>query len=132
MPGIASFSVRVYYEDTDFSGNVYHTAYLKFCERARTEWLRALGVHHSELAGEGLAFAVRHMEIDFLKAAHIDDELVVTTEPLSVGGARVVLEQVVHRGPEELVRARVTIAAITLAGRPVRLPQGLRDVLATG
>ena len=78
------FPVRVYYEDTDFSGNVYHAAYLHFFERGRTEFLRAEGIHHSELIGEGIAFAVRSMEIDFPRAAHIDDELVVDTAVLDI------------------------------------------------
>jgi acyl-CoA thioester hydrolase len=66
-------AVRVYYEDTDFSGNVYHASYLKFFERGRTEFLRDLGIHHSELAEQGIAFAVRSMQIEFEGAAHIDD-----------------------------------------------------------
>ena len=69
---------RVYYEDTDFSGNVYHAAYLKFFERGRTEFLRDLGIHHSELAEQGIAFAVRTMELDFVAAARIDDLLTVS------------------------------------------------------
>lgn len=125
-----SFPVRIYYEDTDFSGNVYHAAYLKFFERARTEWLRALGVHHSVLALDGLAFAVRHMEIDFFKSAHIDDELVVTTELDSIGGARVVLDQAIHCGAAELTRTKVTIAVINSAGRAARLPESLRSALS--
>src|SRR5690606_25476414 len=78
-----TFPVRVYYEDTDFSGNVYHAAYLKFFERGRTEFLREMGVHHSELARQGLAFAVRSMQIEFEAAAHIDDELLVETRVTS-------------------------------------------------
>ena len=90
------FEVRVYYEDTDFSGNVYHAAYLHFFERARTEFLRAEGIHHSELAKDGIAFAVRRMEIDFAGAAHIDDLLSVETSIQSMTGARLkeVLEDV--------------------------------------
>lgn len=119
-------SVRIYYEDTDFSGNVYHAAYLKFFERGRTEFLRELGIHHSELAAEGLAFAVRRMEIDFAGAAHIDDLLSVVTEVVAVGGARLNLTQTISRGDEILTRAAVEVAAIKTSGGPARLPKALR------
>src|SRR3954463_9247192 len=91
------FPVRIYYEDTDFSGNVYHAAYLKFFERGRTEFLRDLGIHHSELAKDGIAFAVRGMNIQFLGAAHIDDLLSVHTRVGAVSGARLTLEQAIER-----------------------------------
>ena len=117
------FSVRVYYEDTDFSGNVYHAAYLKFLERARTEFLRANGVHHSELAREGIAFAVRSMAIEFEAAAHIDDLLTVLTIPTGATGARLMLEQSIWRGDKRLVQAKMTVVAITTAGKPARLPK---------
>jgi acyl-CoA thioester hydrolase len=119
------FPVRVYYEDTDCSGNVYHAAYLHFCERGRTEFLRAHGIHHSELALEGIAFAVRSMEIDFQRAAHIDDELVVDTAVVERTGARLTLEQSIERGDELLVRAKVVIVAMRANGRATRLPSGL-------
>lgn len=125
------FPVRVYYEDTDFSGNVYHGSYVKFLERGRTEWLRSKGVHHFELAEQGLAFAVRHMEIDFERAAHIDDELVVTTDVVSASGARIVLDQTIMRDGELLARAKVTIAVINAAGRATRLPKALRDLFSS-
>ena len=82
---------RVYFEDTDFSGRVYHARYLHFMERGRSDYLRLLGIHHRELAAEGLAFAVRRMEIDFLRPAAIDDVLTIRTAALGVGGARIVL-----------------------------------------
>jgi acyl-CoA thioester hydrolase len=121
-----SFSVRVYYEDTDFSGNVYHAAYLKFMERARTEFLRTEGIHHSELVRDGIAFAVRSMQIEFEGAAHIDDFLEVATEVVSVSGARMALRQTILRDAATLVAAEVVVAAITLAGRAARLPKTLR------
>ena len=124
------FPVRIYYEDTDFSGNVYHAAYLKFFERGRTEFLRDLGVHHSELAAQGLAFAVRAMEIDFLAAAHIDDLLTVTTAVQAMSGARLVLEQTIHREGILLTRAGVKVVAIRTSGGPARLPASLRALLA--
>jgi acyl-CoA thioester hydrolase len=122
--------VRVYYEDTDFSGNVYHAAYLHFFERGRTEFLRALGIHHSELIEKGVAFAVRSMEVDFPRAAHIDDELVVDTAVLEITGARLTLDQSIERRDELIARARVVVAAITTAGKATRLPRGLMSALA--
>ena len=125
------FPVRIYYEDTDFSGNVYHAAYLKFFERGRTEFLRDLGVHHAELAAQGMAFAVRSMELSFEAAAHIDDLLSVTTAVSRVSGARLVLEQTILRGDIVLTRANVVVAAIKTSGGPARLPAALRGLLAS-
>jgi acyl-CoA thioester hydrolase len=119
------FEVRVYYEDTDFSGNVYHAAYLHFFERARTEFLRAEGIYHSELASDGIAFAVRQMRIEFLGAAHIDDVLDVTTAVLAVSGARLTLQQNISRGGVLLTEAQVVVVAITTAGRAARLPKAI-------
>ena len=113
--------VRVYYEDTDFSGAVYHAAYLHFFERGRTEFLRAEGIHHSELAKEGIAFAVRTMEIDFQQAAHIDDLLNVETAVAEVSGARLTLEQTISRGAEIITRAKVVVVAVR-DGKAARLP----------
>lgn len=124
------FPVRVYYEDTDFSGNVYHAAYLHFFERGRTEFLRAEGVHHSELIEEGIAFAVRSMEIDFPRAAHIDDELVVDTAVLEISGARLTLDQSIERRDELVARAKVVVVAIKMDGRATRLPKALVTALS--
>jgi acyl-CoA thioester hydrolase len=121
--------IRVYYEDTDFSGNVYHAAYLHFFERGRTEFLRAEGVHHSELAKEGIAFAVRSMEIDFPRAAHIDDQLRVETTVREISGARLTLDQEITRDGAVVAKARVVVAAIR-NGRAARLP--LRVLAAFG
>lgn len=119
------FDVRVYYEDTDFSGNVYHAAYLKFCERARTEFLRANGVHHAELAEQGLAFAVRKLTIDYERAARIDDMLNVESTIVEGSGARVSIEQIVRRDEQVIVRVLVQVVAITLAGRAARMPKSV-------
>lgn len=124
--GAHLFPVRVYFEDTDFSTNVYHAAYLKFFERARTEFLRAHGLHHAELAREGLAFAVREMTISYDKPAHIDDLLEVQTRLESLSGARFILDQQIARDGQVICRARVTAVLLTLDGRPTRLPQALR------
>lgn len=124
------FPVRIYYEDTDFSGNVYHAAYLKFFERGRTEFLRDLGIHHHELAEQGIAFAVRSMELDFIGAARIDDQLVVTTEVVESTGVRLVLDQSISRNDTLLTKARVLVVAIKTTGGPARLPADLRARLA--
>jgi acyl-CoA thioester hydrolase len=131
MAEAGRIAVRVYYEDTDLSGCVYHAAYLKFLERGRTELLRGLGLHHSELLAEGVAFAVRTMAIEFEAPARIDDLLEVTTDVADVSGARLGLRQTVTRGPRVLVRAEVTVVAMrTGGGGPVRLPRALRERLA--
>ncbi len=124
--------VRIYYEDTDFSGNVYHAAYLKFFERGRTEFLRDLGIHHSELAEQGMAFAVRSMKIDFAAAARIDDLLTIQTAVAASSGVRLVLEQSALRGETVIASARVTVVAIKMSGGPARLPTHLRALLVPG
>ena len=127
-----SITVRVYYEDTDFSGAVYHAAYLKFMERARTEFLRARGIHHSELAGDGRALAVTRMALSFRQAARIDDLLVVTCEVLAFTGARLRLAQTVSRDTTVLVEAEVEVAAMRTDGAATRLPKALRELLGNG
>ncbi len=125
--------IRVYYEDTDFSGVVYHASYLRFMERGRTELLRDLGVHQQAIhAGEtSFAFVVRAMNIEFLKPARMDDMLTIETFAREVKGASAVLAQRVLRGDEVLVTADVKVAAVT-DGRPIRLPGGIRMKLAGG
>ena len=113
--------IRVYYEDTDFSGFVYHANYLKFCERARSDCLRLLGVHHHELeANSRSGFVVRQMNCDFLKPAVIDEILEVKTRFGSAKGARMFLSQSVWRNDECLFTAQVTAALIDAKGRPQR------------
>ena len=118
--GIHVLPVRVYFEDTDFGGVVYHANYLKFCERGRSDWLRLLGIHHHRLAG--LVFVVRHMTCDFRRAARIDDLLEVETKLLDSTGARVGLAQEVRRGGETLFAATVTVALVDSHGKPRRIP----------
>lgn len=119
--------VRVYYEDTDFSGLVYHASYLRFMERGRTELLRGLGLGQRALVEQGaLFFVVRAMEVDFRKPAIMDDLLNVETAVASVGGASLVMEQKVLREGELLVSARVTVAAVD-GGRAKRLPPAIRE-----
>lgn len=124
------FPVRIYYEDTDFSGNVYHAAYLKFFERGRTEFLREAGIHHAELAEQGIAFAVRRMDLAFDGAAHIDDLLTVTTEVVAISGTRLRLHQVILRDGVVLTRASVEVVAIKTSGGPTRLPASVRALFA--
>lgn len=113
--------VRVYYEDTDFSGAVYHANYLKFCERARSDCLRLLGIHHSEMHGTA-SFVVRRMVCEFLKPALIDNLLEVETRFVEFAGARMELTQTVMRASEKLFEAQVTVALVDGQGRPKRLP----------
>ena len=122
--------VRVYYEDTDFSGFVYHASYLRFMERGRTELLRGLAGDQSDLHREakGLVFVVRRMKIDFLKPAYMDDQLVVRTVTRELRGASMTLSQEVRRDEETLVAAEVTVACVR-DGRAVRLPDSLRALL---
>ncbi len=124
------FPVRVYFEDTDFSGNVYHAAYLKFFERARTEYLRAHGIRHADMAKDGMAFAVREMTISYDRAAHIDDLLEVETAMVEATGARFILEQAMTRNGEVITRARVVAVLMNAQGRPVRLPKALVALLS--
>lgn len=131
MPEPHRFPVRVYFEDTDFSGFVYHAAYLKFMERGRTEMLRAAGIGHRALADQGIVLAVRAMSIEFDRPAAIDDALEVETFITSVSGARTELEQRVLRGEFVLLRASVTVVALKIGGGPVRLPQALRNLSET-
>jgi acyl-CoA thioester hydrolase len=127
---IHRFSLRVYYEDTDLAGIVYYANYLKFIERARTEWVRALGVDQALLRAEdGIVFAVRRVEADYLRPAKFDDELVVETRQIAATGARIVLEQDITRLGEKVFAAQVTLVALTEDGHPARLPMALRQAL---
>jgi acyl-CoA thioester hydrolase len=124
-----AYALRVYYEDTDLAGIVYYANYLKFIERARTEWVRGLGVDQRALKAAGLVFAVRRIEADYLRPARFDDELVVQTSVRSVTGARMVLQQDVTLGPERLFAAQVVLVCLTDSGQPARLPAELRAML---
>jgi acyl-CoA thioester hydrolase len=127
-------AVRVYYEDTDFSGIVYHASYLRFMERGRTNYLRLLGADQRALFEEvekeapGFAFVVRSMQIDFRKPARMDDVLEVVTTPAEVKGASVVLHQRVERGGEALVEATVQVAFVS-GGRARPIPKPLRTAM---
>ncbi|SEH54139.1 YbgC/FadM family acyl-CoA thioesterase [Magnetospirillum fulvum] len=125
--------VRVYYEDTDAGGIVYHSCYLNFAERARTEMVRELGISQQTLLQDGTAFAVRRAVVDFLRPARLDDLLTVETELRALGGASLDLDQIIRRNDDgtELVRIGVRLGYITLSGRPTRLPAAMRDLFGT-
>jgi acyl-CoA thioester hydrolase len=129
-------AVRVYYEDTDFSGIVYHASYLRFMERGRTNYLRLIGADHrvlfeqAEKEAPGFAFVVRHMSIDFRKPAFMDDVLDIVTTPEEVKGASVTLNQKVMRGEELIVEAHVQVAFVS-GGRAKPIPKPLRTAMQT-
>lgn len=119
--------IRVYYEDTDLAGIVYYANYLRFIERARTEWVREMGVDQGRLKAEhGMVFAVRRIEADYLAPAMFDDELEVVTSVEKSGGVRVVVKQDVLRKGTLLFTALVTLVALGSNGQPVRLPAVFR------
>ena len=123
--------VRVYYEDTDFTGIVYHANYLRFMERGRTNYLRLLGADQHALFAEvqneapGFAFVVRSMQIEYLKPARMDDVLDIVTVPAEIRGASITLAQEVRRGDDMLVEARVKVAFVS-GGRARPIPKALR------
>ncbi|PRX38317.1 acyl-CoA thioester hydrolase [Meinhardsimonia xiamenensis] len=125
------FTCRVYYEDTDLAGIVYYANYLKFIERARSEWVRELGIDQRALKErEGAVFAVRRVEADYLSPARFDDLLCVTTTLHHASPARLVLDQEITREETPLFRALVTLVMLDAAGRPRRLPEALRKALS--
>lgn len=127
MYEIHKHQVKVYYEDTDLAGIVYYANYLKFIERARSEWVQALGIDQMRLKAEyGVVFAVRRIEADYLQAAKFGDRLQVRTRVLELTGARVRLEQKVERDTETLFTANVTLIALTEGGKATRLPAEFR------
>ena len=116
------FQTRVFYEDTDMGGIVYHANYLKFIERARSDWVAGLGVDQRAMLARGEIFAVHRIEAEFRAPARFDDRLVVESTPVSVSAARLVLDQRVMRGQACLFAARVTLVCLGPGGRPRRLP----------
>lgn len=123
--------VRVYFEDTDFSGVVYHASYLRFMERGRSDFMRLAGADHAALfeGEDAVAFAVRRMTLSFERPARIDDVLEVVTRTREMRGASMTLAQDVMRGGETLVSAEVQVALVTRTGRARRIPADLRAVL---
>lgn len=123
------FPLRVYYEDTDLAGIVYYANYLKFIERARSEWVRELGIDQTAMKADGLVFAVRHISADYLSPARFDDALTVLTTPKSATPARITLHQQVMRGETALFCADVTLVCVTEAMKPARLPAVFRQLM---
>lgn len=124
------FDIRVYYEDTDMAGIVYYANYLKYIERARSDWVRQLGIDQNAMRDDdGVVFAVRRVEADYHAPARFDDRLSVTTRTQSVSGARLVMEQELHRDGQLLFSAVVTIVCLNAAGQPVRLPANIRQMV---
>lgn len=124
--------VRVYFEDTDFSGLVYHASYVRWCERGRSDFLRLLGGDHRRLidgvgGAEPAAFVVRRMTFDFLKPARIDEVLEVETRVKQVGAASLTLIQTVRRGATAVAEAEVTVVLISVSGKPLRISAALRE-----
>jgi len=123
--------MRVYYEDTDLAGIVYYANYLKFIERARTEWVCSLGIDQMALrTTHGVVFAVRRVEADYLRPARFGDDLIVETALQSMGGARLMLDQAINRGGERVFQAIVTLVCLTDDGHAARLPAEVRACLS--
>jgi acyl-CoA thioester hydrolase len=127
------FPIRVYFEDTDFAGHVYHANYLKFCERGRTDFIRLLGIEHQRLAnpeaGEPAVLVVRRIEIDYLKPSRLDDVLEVITRCAEIGGASLTLNQEVRRGDAVIARAKVIVVLVGATGKPQRIGSLIRGAL---
>ncbi len=123
---------RVYYEDTDVSGIVYHANYLRFMERGRSEFLRLAGVHHMVMMSgdEPVAWTIRRMEIDYARPARLDDALEIHTRYRVLAGARLTGDQAVKRGSDILVTAKIEAALITMTGKPRRIPEDVKAKLA--
>jgi len=125
--------VRVYFEDTDCGGVVYHANFLKFCERGRSDFIRLLGIDATNLAdpeqGEPAIFIVRRVEIDFLKPGRMDDVLEIVTTCAEIGRASLTLDQQVRRGDQPLAKAKVTVVLVSSSGKPQRIGQLVRGAL---
>ncbi len=129
--------VRVYYEDTDAGGVVYHTSYLRFCERGRTDFLRLLGTDARALidgsdSHEPAAFVVRRMVVDYYRPARMDDMLEVVTRLKEVGGASLTLAQAVMHGDQRIMEADVMVVLISVSGKPLRMSETMRHAFAQG
>ncbi|MDW3183681.1 tol-pal system-associated acyl-CoA thioesterase [Roseobacter sp.] len=122
------FRLRVYYEDTDMAGIVYHANYLRYIERARSDWVRDMGIDQLAMKAEGVVFAVRRVEAEYLRPARFDDTLDVETTLIHMTPARMVMRQKVRRDDHLLFTADVTIACLGAGGKPTRLPAELRSM----
>jgi acyl-CoA thioester hydrolase len=123
------FAIRVYYEDTDMAGIVYYANYLRYIERARSDWVRQIGIDQLAMKAEGLVFAVRRVAAEYIAPAVFDDCLEVRTQVSALTPARMVMAQKVFRGEALLFEAEVTVVCIGPGGRPARLPAKLRSLM---
>lgn len=126
---IHSFLVRVYYEDTDMAGIVYYANYLRYIERARSDWVKGLGIDQNQMKAEGFVFAVRRVEADYVLPARLDDDLSIETTVIQVTAARLVMDQQVKRDGELVFQATVTVVMINEEGQPARLPANIRRMV---
>jgi acyl-CoA thioester hydrolase len=125
------WDIRVYYEDTDSGGVVYHSSYLNFMERSRTEWLRGLGINQKKLKqDQEILFVVHHIDIKFKQPAFFDDLLKIQTELIRMGSAKIVVEQKINRGNDCLIEAMVTIACVNGKKlKPKRIPDNIKLIM---
>ncbi|GHG84225.1 tol-pal system-associated acyl-CoA thioesterase [Pseudodonghicola xiamenensis] len=123
------YSVRVYYEDTDMAGIVYHANYLRYIERARSDWVRQLGNDQNAMREAGIVWVVRKIEAEYLATAKFEDELIVETRLRELSGVRLTMDQVVKRGDQPIFTASVLAVCMNAAGKPVRLPAEIRALL---
>ncbi len=123
------FPIRVYYEDTDMGGIVYHANYLRYIERARSDWVRTLGNDQNAMKEAGLVWVVRKIEAEYLNTAKFDDQLQVETKVASLSGVRLTMNQLITRGETEIFRASVTAVCMSVEGRPTRLPAEIRALM---
>lgn len=130
--GVHILPVRIYFEDTDLSGIVYHANYLRYAERGRSDFLRAIGVDHSKLLASDtpVYWTLHHIEIDFKRPARIDDLIEVHTVAAAISGAKLLMIQSIRRDGQELARVRVNAACISPEGKVRRIPQMVRDAFA--
>jgi len=123
---IHELKVRVFYEDTDMAGIVYYANYLKYIERGRSTMVREAGISQGQMKGEGLVFAVYHVDATYKRSAKLDDELTITTKVQHLSAVKMLFLQDVMRADEVLFTSKVTVICMTTAGKPVRLPAGFR------
>lgn len=123
------YPVRVYYEDTDMGGIVYHANYLRYIERARSDWVRQLGNDQNAMRDAGIVWVVRRIEAEYLATAKFEDELMVETTMRDISGVRLTMDQLVKRGDQVIFTASVTAVCMNAAGKPVRLPAEIRALI---
>lgn len=129
MSAVHTYPVRVYYEDTDMGGIVYHANYLRYIERARSDLVRQLGNDQNAMRDAGIVWVVRRIEAEYLATAKFEDELTVETVVADVSGVKLTMSQVVKRGDKPIFTATVLAVCMNAAGKPVRLPAEIRALM---